>query len=169
MFKYDPSSYFFSRFLQSSVKSSFHVHSFTMHIYARLASWKIHEIQKVIVITFPMLIWSPFYLVSFRYSMQIRVNGKRPKSDEKLTHFLLERSLRVFLHPSFHQSVHPSIRLPNRIFLTPSVYQRAHQSKSPSVSPFVHPSITHSSNSSKITGIFNHATLPVLYEGALSG
>ena len=134
-----------------------------------LASWKIHEIQKVIVITFPMLIWSPFHLVSFRYSMQIRVYGKRPKSDEKLTHFLLERSLHVFLHPLFRQSVHPSVPLPNRLFLTPSVYQCVHQSISSSVSRSVHPSVTHSSNSRKITGIFNHTTMPVLYKGASLG
>ena len=62
-------------------------------------------------------------------------------------------------------SVRPSVHAPSRLFLTPSVYQ----SISPSISPSDHPSIAYSSNSSKITGIFNHATLPVLYEGASSG
>ena len=85
-----------------------------------------------------MLIWSAFYLVSFRYSMQIRVNGKRPKSDEKLTHFLLVQSLHVFLYP-----VRPSIcsstqlTFPHSFCLSvcTSVHKFIHQPVHPSIRP----------------------------------
>ena len=53
-----------------------------------------------------MLIWSAFYLVSFIYSMQIRVNGRRLKSDEKLF-FDCTKSARF--SPSVIPSVRPSI------------------------------------------------------------
>lgn len=58
--------------------------------------------------------------------MQISVNGKRPKSDEKLTFCL---SKYVCFPPSI--TVSPSIKtvnLPNRLLLTLSVYQCVHQS-----------------------------------------
>ncbi len=81
------------------------------------------------------------------------------------------QSLHVFLHPSLRQSVHPSVPLPNRHLLTPSVYQCVHRSISLSISWSVYPSITHLSNSRKISGIFNHTTIPVLvlYMGASLG
>ena len=56
--------------------------------------------------TIPIPLCLPFYLVYFRYSMQIRLNGKIWKSDEKLTHHSADK---VFLHKSVCSSNSPFI------------------------------------------------------------
>ena len=72
-----------------------------------ILSWKIPVIQKALAITFPVLFCWAFYLDSFRYSMQIRLNGKRSKSDQKL--FSLSKSLHIFLNKWVCPSVYSSI------------------------------------------------------------
>ena len=109
-------------------------------------SWTIQEIQKALVINFMGHFSSAFYLDSFRYSMQIRLNGKRSKFDKKLTHF---PAFQTFLHkrvcpsicPSIYLSIHPSIWPMNCPLVRPSIHL------SVSVHPSVRPSATHSSNS----------------------
>ena len=89
----------------------------------------------------PVLLWSAFYLVSLRYSMQIRLKGKRWKPGEKLL-FHHSKVRTFFLHPSFFQFSY-SIDL-----LT--VYQSFCLSVCPSVRPSVRPSVHQSVRSSHI-------------------
>ena len=141
----DDQVWFFTIFLQrvfavvSKIKFPFiFVHNYA---YLRYFYEKFMKFRGYSTLPSAVLLWSTFYPVSLRYSMQIRLKGKRSKSGEKL---IFHRS-KVGTFSSIHHSFSPSIHLfiyPID-FLTLSVYQSIRLSVRPSTRPSIRPSHIH--------------------------
>ena len=155
MIKYSPSPFCFSGFLQSSVKSSFHISSYILCIFM-IFSWKIHGIQKE----------GTCHVWLFQYSsaqpstsciLDIACKlGSMAKYENPMKNWLiiqLPKLLHVFLHNSVCSSNSPSIRL----FICPTDSSSVHLSVRPSVCPSVCPS--HIQIHGKLRQALNHANV----------